>query len=82
MKIREFKDSDAKEVSGLIQRTFKKSIAGTFTKSGARHFMKHEMPENVLRRGRTREVLVAVSGGKIVGIVEIAKDGSRIRRLL
>ncbi len=81
MKMRRFKDSDAKEVSSLIQRTFKKDIAVTFTKRGAKHFLKYETPEHVLMRGRTREVLVAVSGGKIVGVVEIAKDGSRIRRL-
>ncbi len=79
MIIRKFKDSDAQEVSDLIQRTFMRFIAKSFTKNGVKNFLKHETPEKVAVRGRTRTVFVAVSGKKIVGIVEA--DKNRIRRL-
>jgi|SRR3989344_1164164 len=81
MIIRKFRESDAEEVSRLIEKVFIKSIAETFRKKGVRNFLKHETAENVLKRARTRAVMVAVSDRKIIGVVEIAKDESRIRRL-
>lgn len=81
MIIRKFRESDAEAVSKLIQKTFMKSIAGTFRKRGVGHFLKYETPEHVLKRAKTRPVLVAVSGRKVIGVVEISKQGDRIRRL-
>lgn len=79
MIVRKFREKDAEEVSELIQKTFMKFIAKSFTKKGIQNFLKHETPEKVAMRGKTRAVFVAVSGKKIVGVVEA--DSNRIRRL-
>lgn len=79
MIIRKFKESDVEEVSDLICNTFNEFIAKSFRVRGAKNFLKHETPEKVSERGKTRSMLVAVSGKKIVGVVE--SDGARVRRL-
>lgn len=79
MLIRKFKETDAEEVSKLIHRVFNEFVAETFPKHGAKNWLKHETPQNVLKRSKERAVFVAVSNKKIVGMVE--SDGNRIRRL-
>ena len=79
MIIRKFKESDSEEVSKLIHRVFNKFVANTFTKNGAKNWLKYETPLNVAKRGQKRIIYVAVSGKKIVGMVE--SDKNRIKRL-
>lgn len=79
MIIRKFKETDAEDVSKLIHSVFTEFVADTFRKGGAENWLKHETPWHVVKRGQKRIVYVAVSGKKIVGMVE--SDGNRIRRL-
>jgi GNAT superfamily N-acetyltransferase len=70
MIIRKFRKQDASDVCRLVSTTFKTFVASEFTKKGVKKFLEEQTPEKQIERSKTRNVLVAVSNRKIIGMIE------------
>ena len=69
---RKMHHGEERDVCHLIHRSFEHSVATACTKRGQRNFKKYADPEEIARRVRTDHfVLLALSGGDIVGMIEM-----------
>jgi ribosomal protein S18 acetylase RimI-like enzyme len=72
--LRIMNENDAEAVSNLIQRTFQRFIADTYTSRGIRYFLKHTSKAALLRRKRKNQLLVVAElGGTITGMIAVRK---------
>jgi ribosomal protein S18 acetylase RimI-like enzyme len=67
-------DDEAEAVSLLIQRTFQRYIADTYTARGIRHFLKNTSKQAMLRRKRKNQlIVVAETDNMISGMIGVRK---------
>jgi GNAT superfamily N-acetyltransferase len=78
---RRMKAGDEGETSALIQRSFRKYIAHTYTPEGLEEFFKDTTPEALATRvERGQTVILALSGRRIVGMIAV-RDKNHISLL-
>lgn len=70
MKIRKFKKADAKEVCSLVRKSFMEFVAPLFARRGIRMFLSQQTPKQQVERAIKGNAYVAISDGKIVGMIE------------
>lgn len=68
MRIRKFKNEDAKEIYGIIKECFLSLDLGKHTKEGIRLQVERNNPENLIKRSKEVNYFVAEIRGKLVGI--------------
>jgi N-acetylglutamate synthase-like GNAT family acetyltransferase len=73
MKIRKFKEKDAKKVSYLIIKA-QDVLKGIYPKKVREDFIKKQTPANIIKKSKKRDFYVAVEGNKILGVIGIKKD--------
>jgi ribosomal protein S18 acetylase RimI-like enzyme len=74
MRIRKFRDEDARKLSYLIRRTLYKVNIKDYPKSVLARVARYNAPSELIKRSRSGDVYVIVDGDRILGIAGLENN--------